>query len=217
MAGWTSPDREVIIWDGTIKANKFAKNDGTGIGDVASVFGRTGAVVAATNDYTWGQIEKTTSDIADITTRSHASLTSIGTNTHAQIDTHIASGAIHSASSAIMVVFQGASGALIASGSQVDVVVPFSCKVKRATMLGDASGTAIVEIWRDSYANFPPTGADRITGPGIRLSGTKTQDTAFASWSSTTLNVGEVLRFNASGATTTINRLTVALELYKSG
>ena len=58
-------------------------------GAVDSVFTRTGAVVAAINDYTWAQIDKTTSDIADITTKSHTSLSDIGTNTHAQIDTFI--------------------------------------------------------------------------------------------------------------------------------
>lgn len=81
--------------------NEYVLTKDTGTGDavwkaaagggaVSSVFGRTGAVVAATNDYTWAQIDKTTSSLADITTRSHTALTDIGTNTHAQIDTHIA-------------------------------------------------------------------------------------------------------------------------------
>lgn len=45
-------------------------------GDVSSVFGRTGAVVAASNDYTWAQVDKTTSSIGDITTRSAGDLSS---------------------------------------------------------------------------------------------------------------------------------------------
>lgn len=54
-----------------------AKANGTGGGgSVTSVFGRTGAVVAATNDYTWAQIDKTTSSLADITTRSASDLSS---------------------------------------------------------------------------------------------------------------------------------------------
>lgn len=43
---------------------------------VTSVFGRTGAVVAVTNDYTWAQIDKTTSSLADIATRSASDLSS---------------------------------------------------------------------------------------------------------------------------------------------
>jgi hypothetical protein len=49
---------------------------GGGGGAVDSVFGRTGDVVAATNDYTWAQINKSTSSLADITTRSASDLSS---------------------------------------------------------------------------------------------------------------------------------------------
>jgi hypothetical protein len=38
---------------------------------------------------TWADIDKTTSDIADITTKSHTSLTDIGTLTHATIDSYL--------------------------------------------------------------------------------------------------------------------------------
>ena len=48
----------------------------SGSGGVPSVFGRTGVVVAAANDYTWAQINKTTSSLADLTTRSASDLSS---------------------------------------------------------------------------------------------------------------------------------------------
>ncbi|MDO8137240.1 MAG: hypothetical protein Q6354_06325 [Candidatus Brocadiales bacterium] len=68
---------------------------------VLSVFGRTGTVVAQSGDYTWGQIDKTVSSLADITTKSHTVLSDIGTNTHPQIDTHIADATIHYLQTAI--------------------------------------------------------------------------------------------------------------------
>lgn len=43
---------------------------------VSSFNGRTGAVVSVTNDYTWAQIDKTTSSFADITTRSAGDISS---------------------------------------------------------------------------------------------------------------------------------------------
>lgn len=83
---WTTID----FADGTSQTTASTGGGGGG-GAVNSVFGRTGTVTASTNDYTWAQINKATSNIADITTKSHTSLTDIGTNTHAQIDTFISS------------------------------------------------------------------------------------------------------------------------------
>ena len=54
---------------------------------VTSVFGRAGVVSAQSDDYTWAQIDKAASDLADITTKSHTSLTDKGTTTHADLDT----------------------------------------------------------------------------------------------------------------------------------
>jgi hypothetical protein len=64
-------------------------------GAVTSVYGRVGAVTAMAGDYTWAQINKATSSIADITNRSHTLLTDIGANTHAQIDTHLSDLTLH--------------------------------------------------------------------------------------------------------------------------
>lgn len=72
---------DYCVYNGTT----WEKSDTTD--SVPSVFGRTGPITAQTNDYSWAQVNKTTSSIQDITSRSHSLLSDIGTNTHAQIDT----------------------------------------------------------------------------------------------------------------------------------
>ena len=59
---WTVGDW--AIYSDSAPGSGWQKIDNTN--DVTSVFGRQGAVIAATNDYTWAQINKTTSSIGDI-------------------------------------------------------------------------------------------------------------------------------------------------------
>jgi hypothetical protein len=72
--GTTTPAYKLDV-NGEINATGLRIN-GTPIstGAVSSVFGRTGAVVAATNDYTWAQINKSTSSLGDLQTRSAGDL-----------------------------------------------------------------------------------------------------------------------------------------------
>ena len=69
--------------------NTWTLQGGGGAGAVDSVFSRTGAVVAASNDYTWAQVNKATSSLADITTRSYADLQSIPATFAPSAHTHV--------------------------------------------------------------------------------------------------------------------------------
>ena len=107
-------------------------------------------------------------------------------------------------------------GAAIATGIKGDLEIPFACTINQVTLLADQSGSIVVDIWKDSYANYPPTGADSITAsakPTI-FSASKSQDAILTGWT-TAIAAGDTLRFNVDSATA-IQRCTVALKVTKS-
>lgn len=125
--------------------------------------------------------------------------------------THAASSALHNASAAIIMVLDGG-GAVIASGATCDILVPYTCRIVRSTILPDASGSLSVNVWKDTYANFPPTAADNF-GSLVMTSNSKYQSTTDVS--SALLVTGDTIRLNASGASTTLTRGTVIFEVRK--
>ncbi|MGV0949344.1 MAG: hypothetical protein ACOYB3_01640 [Azonexus sp.] len=44
------------------------------------------------------------------------------------------------------------------------VTMPYSGTITGWTMLANTAGSAVVDVWKDSYSNFPPTILDTITG-----------------------------------------------------
>jgi hypothetical protein len=107
-------------------------------------------------------------------------------------------------------------GATIATGVKGDLEIPFGCTINQVSMMADQSGSIVVDIWKDSWANYPPTVADTITAsakPTIS-SATKSQDATLTGWT-TSITAGDTLRFNVDSATT-IQRLTISLKVTKT-
>lgn len=108
-------------------------------------------------------------------------------------------------------------GVAITTGIKHDLVVDFACKVTAWTILGDISGSIVVDIWRDSYANYPPVVGDSMTTsekPTLSSS-TFNQDTSLNTGAGWTINAGDILRFNVDSATT-VTKVTIALKVVRS-
>jgi hypothetical protein len=108
------------------------------------------------------------------------------------------------------------SGSVITTGIKGDLEIPFACTINRVTMLADQSGSIVVDLWKDTYANYPPTVADTITAaakPTITTA-TKSQDATLTGWT-TSIAAGDTLRFNVDSVTT-IQRVTISLKVTKT-
>lgn len=107
-------------------------------------------------------------------------------------------------------------GDAIAAGEKGHLEIPFACTIERATLLADRSGSIVVDIWKDTYGNFPPTSADSITAsakPTIS-SAQKSQDSTLSGWTKA-IAAGDILAFNVDSCTT-IQRVTVSLSVAKT-
>jgi len=95
--------------------------------------------------------------------------------------------------------------------------IPFACTITQATLLADQSGAIVVNIYKDTYANFPPVVGDKITAsapPTIAASGVKSQDATLTGWT-TGIDAGDVLGFNVDSCAT-ITRVTLSLKVTRT-
>lgn len=101
-------------------------------------------------------------------------------------------------------------GSAITTGVKADLVVPFACTLTSWTLLADQSGSIVIDIWKDSYANFPPVVGDSISTSKPTLSAAaKAQDLTITDWSEV-LAAGDILRINVDSAAT-VQRVTLSL------
>ena len=107
-------------------------------------------------------------------------------------------------------------GSAITTGQKGHLEIPFACTITQVTMLADVSGSIVVDIWKDTYVNFPPADVDSITAsaPPTISAAQKSQDSTLTGWT-TAVAVGDILAFNVD-STATITRVTISLKVEKS-
>lgn len=104
-------------------------------------------------------------------------------------------------------------GSEITTGVKGDIgPIPFSCTIAEWTLLADTTGSIVVNIWKDTYANFPPTVSDKITAsaPPTISGADKAQSSSLGTWT-TTISEGDILRFNVDSVSS-IQRVTLVLR-----
>lgn len=98
----------------------------------------------------------------------------------------------------------------------VGLRIPFACTINNWTLQTDVTGSIVVDIWKDTYANYPPTVLDTITGsakPTITSSNKNTSST-LTGWT-TTITAGDILFFNVDSCST-ITKVVLTLSVTKT-
>jgi len=103
-------------------------------------------------------------------------------------------------------------GSAITTGVKGDLEIPFASTITGWTMLCDQTGSIVIDVWKDTYANYPPTVADTIAGsekPTVSAA-TKGQDLSLSTWT-TAITAGNTIRFNVDSAST-VTRCTLSIK-----
>lgn len=127
------------------------------------------------------------------------------------------------AKGSIYVRIEGQLGGVIATGQKKIYLgpMPVDGTLTSATLLADQSGNVVVDIWKDEYANFPPTVADTIidTGAGgtkpTITAAQKSQDTSLLNWDKN-FSAGDIFELNIDSISN-ITVLIIMLHFDKTG
>jgi hypothetical protein len=107
-------------------------------------------------------------------------------------------------------------GVAITTGVKLDIQVPFNCVVSTWTIGADQSGSIVLDLWLDTYANYPPTVADTMTGsakPTLSAAAKATSST-LTGWT-TSLTKGSWIRVNVDSVAT-VTRVNCSLTVKRT-
>ncbi len=94
-------------------------------------------------------------------------------------------------------------GATLTTGVIGFIQMAYAGTINSVTLMGDASGSVVVDIWKVAYASFPPTNSNSICASDLPTlsSAQNSTDSTLTGWT-TTFAVGDVLAFNINSVAT---------------
>ena len=129
---------------------------------------------------------------------------------------HDADGSAHQSNVITITFVINGGGSAISTGEWGHLEIPFACTITQATLAADQSGSIVIDIWKDTYANFPPTDGDSITAsaPPTISAAQKSQDSTLSGWT-TSVSAGDILAFNVDSCAT-IEIITLSIRATKT-
>jgi hypothetical protein len=108
-------------------------------------------------------------------------------------------------------------GAALTTGVKGYLICPFNATITGVTLLGDQSGSIVVDIWKCTEAQFDAGSTHPVVGDSITASSkptittaTKYNDTTLSGWT-TTVTAGDIFAYDISSVSS-FQRVTVALQ-----
>lgn len=113
-------------------------------------------------------------------------------------------------------IFVDGGGAVPATGIKAWCRMPFSGTIVNHDFTADASGSAVLDIWKTTYSTIPATSATKITAsaPPTLSSAIKAQDSTLTGWT-TSFSAGDYLYFSLTSVTT-CKQLLLALQITRT-
>ena len=107
-------------------------------------------------------------------------------------------------------------GSVITTGIKGALEIPFACTINRVTLLADQSGSIVIDIWKQAYADYPPEDANSITAaaPPTLSAAAMSQDSTLTDWT-TAIAAGDCLKFNVDSIAT-CKWVTLSLKVTKT-
>ena len=119
--------------------------------------------------------------------------------------------ALATRTAAITYVIDGG-GSVPTTGNKGQISIPVACTVTGWVITADASGSAVVDVLRSTYAGFPTTSSIAGSDKPTLSSAQKNEDLTLTGWGSTALAAGDIVQFNLNSAST-VTRLNISLTV----